>query len=170
MGRGTIPRPNPGEVFLSCLSSHTQPIPPRFKNATPPSKFQAYCSGKTRVAAFVFGPLHISQRRISHPTRQNHPRSLWCIIFAIKHFQKQLTPGKDAIQPQSTDGKQNELNDSRITEKETKLVKNRIKIAKEDTESTEGVCCDAEIPKHRNIPCRYLDSTRACVDPVNRVN
>jgi hypothetical protein len=46
-------------------------------------------------------------------------------------------PGKEATQPQSTDGKQNELNDGQNTEKETKLVKNRIKITTEDTESTE---------------------------------
>ena len=53
---------------------------------------------------------------------------------------------------------------------ETKLVKNRNKLTTEDTESTEGVRCDAENPKHRSIPLRYLDSNRPCVNPVKLVN
>jgi hypothetical protein len=49
-------------------------------------------------------------------------------------------------------------------------VKNRTKIAKKDAESTEGVRCDDENPKHRSIPLRYLDSNRPCVNPVKLVN
>ena len=65
-------------------------------------------------------------------------------------------PGKDAIQPQSTDGKQNELNDRRITEKETKLVKNRNKITTEDTESTEGMRCKDSKQPHSCTPAIYF--------------
>ena len=70
------------------------------------------------------------------------------------HFPKNNNPrpGKDAIQPQSTDGQQNELNDRRNTEKETKLVKNRNKITKELIELKEEARCKAEKLQHLRIP------------------
>jgi hypothetical protein len=74
------------------------------------------------------------------------------------HFHKinNPRPGKEAAQPQSTDGKQNELNDRRITEKETKLVKNRNKITTEDTESTEGMRCKDSKQPHSCTPAIYF--------------
>ena len=47
------------------------------------------------------------------------------------------------------DGKQNELNDRRITEKETKLVKNRNKLTNELIELMDEARCKAEKPQHR---------------------
>ena len=79
--------------------------------------------------------------------------SCWWNLFLTKHFHKNNNPrpGKDATRPESTDGKQNELNDRRITEKDTKLVKNRNKITKDRLKR-----CKTEKPQHCLIPASYL--------------
>ena len=78
-------------------------------------------------------------------------------------------PSKDAIRPESTDGQQNELNDSQNTEQETKLVKNRNKITTEHIKLEAELQCLAKKPQNCRLPgVQYADSSHF-VNSVNSV-
>jgi hypothetical protein len=61
-------------------------------------------------------------------------------------------PGNDATRPVSTDGQQNELNDRRNTEQDTKLVKIRNNITTGYAKLAENLQCVAKAPQDYRLP------------------
>ena len=61
-------------------------------------------------------------------------------------------PGLDATRPVSTDGHQNELNDRRNTEQETKQVKTENKITTEHAKLAEDLQRTAKAPENCRLP------------------
>jgi hypothetical protein len=74
----------------------------------------------------------------------------------ISHKNNNPRPGKEATRSKSTDGQQNELNDRRNTEQETKLVKNRNKISTEQTKLKEDLQRIAKAPQNCCLPESYF--------------
>ena len=93
------------------------------------------CQRKSFSAPLRFYPKIRQSPRTQFPTKTINPR-----------------PGKDATRLVSTDGQQNELNDRRNTEQDTKLVKNRNKITIEYAKLAEKLQCLATKPQDCHLP------------------